>query len=385
MSRVATVFACLVACVSLAMQTPSAQSLSPTHDTRATDDSAVLDRAGGQAGKPGTGFATLTTLPSFGRGSEALAVKADGTVVVGRARERSGRWHAVRWTLQNGTWAISSMPWPSGATSAAARGVNNAGDAAGSNDPETNSYAILWPAAGGLTALGCPTDVGRITVYAISGNAQVLVGWGGTGAAVWRPGGSCRTLLPALVEGGATLAGAVNGVGTIVGGVSREAAGIDAPVRWVFEGGQWVVEQLDFRRGAARGSNAVGDLAGWVFVSAGDASLAVPCGVAGGCQRAVVWSADGSAVTLGTLGGADSWAAGINASGDVVGGSTAPHVRNTNTGYIWFAESQRMVQLPFKGTSGCRANALSDVRADGNRLVVGASSGNAVVWVVGNP
>jgi uncharacterized membrane protein len=156
-------------------------------------------------------------------------------------------------------------------------------------------------------------------------------------------------------------------------------------VRWVFEGGEWHVEQLDFRRGSAWGANAVGDLAGWVFVSAGDASLAVPCGVAGGCQRAVVWSANGNAVTLGTLGGADSWAAGINASGDVVGGSTAPQVRNTNTGYIWFAESQRMVQLPFKGTAGCRANALSDVRADGTRLVVGTTNADAVVWVVRHP
>jgi probable HAF family extracellular repeat protein len=131
-----------------------------THDTRATEDATVLAGVGGQAGKPGAGFAMLTTLPSFGRGSEALAVNAAGTVVVGTASDRSGRLHAVRWTLQNGTWAISSMPWPSGATSAAARGVSSAGDAAGSNDPESNSHAILWPAAGGLTALGCLPTLG---------------------------------------------------------------------------------------------------------------------------------------------------------------------------------------------------------------------------------
>ena len=104
------------------------------------------------------------------------------------------------------------------------------------------------------------------------------------------------------------------------------------------------------------GFNAIGDLAGWVAVSAGDASLAAPCEVADGCQRAVVWSADGSVVTLGTLGGAVSWAVGINASGDVVGGSTSPQAGNT--GYIWFAESQRMVQLPVKARWAA-ANAVS--------------------------
>ena len=44
-----------------------------------------------------------------------------------------------------------------------------------------------------------------------------------------------------------------------------------------------------------------------------------------------------------------------------------------------------IVQLPFKGRWAA-ANALSDVRSDGTRLVVGKDSrGQAVVWVVRNP
>ena len=376
-SRIATFFGCLLALVALATQTPDAQSLSATRDTGA--------KAGGQATKPGTGtgFATLTTLPSLGAGSEALAVNAAGTVVVGTAWDRSDLLHAVRWTLQNGRWVISSMPWPAGATSAAARGVNNRGDAAGSNYPGSNSHALLWPASGGLNVLDCIGEVGSVTVYAISGDAQVLAGQGGGRATVWQPG-SCGTTLPALVEGGSTLARAVNGLGNGIGGVASDSAGIGVPVRWQFAGAMWQAEQIDLRPGSAAGFNAAGDLAGSVSVSAGDASLAVPCTVAGGCQRAVIWPAYGSAVTLGTLGGADSWARGINASGDVVGGSTSS--QGVNTGYIWFAESQRMLQLPFKGR-WASANAVSDVRvADGTRLVVGmTSTGAAVVWVVGNP
>jgi uncharacterized membrane protein len=178
-----------------------------------------------------------------------------------------------------------------------------------------------------------------------------------------------------LFDGGSTGARAVNGDGTIIGGLASDSAGTGVPVRWIYDGIQWQVQQLDIRPGNASGSNDVGDLAGWV---------SIPCNVAGSCQRAAIWSADGSVVTLGTLGGADSWARDINASGDVVGGSTP--ARGSNTGYIWFAALQRMVALPFKG-QWAAANAVSDVRmADGTRLVVGmTSTGDAVVWVVRNP
>src|SRR4051812_28301627 len=187
-SRIATLIGCPVAFVVIAMQTPSAQSISAADNTHGPEGAIVLAGAGGQAGKAGTGFATLTMLPSLGAGSEALAVNAAGTVVVGTAWDRSDLLHAVRWTLKSGKWAISSMPWPSGATSAEARGVNNQGDAAGSNFPGSNSHAILWPAAGGFSVLGCNTDAGPVTVYAISGDAQVLAGRGGAGATVWKPG-----------------------------------------------------------------------------------------------------------------------------------------------------------------------------------------------------
>ena len=145
------------------------------------------------------------------------------------------------------------------------------------------------------------------------------------------------------------------------------------PVRWTRVAGQWQREQLDNRHGAARGANAAGDLAGYVVV---------PCALTDGCDRAVIWYATGSSRELGTLGGEQSWARDINASGEVVGASTAPHVGNT--AYFW-SESMGMVQLPFKGRWAA-ANALSDVRSDGTRFVVGMDSrGQAVVWVVRNP
>ena len=51
-----------------------------------------------------------------------------------------------------------------------------------------------------------------------------------------------------------------------------------------------------------------------------------------------------------------------------------------NTAYFW-SQSTRMVQLPVSGKWS--ANAISDVRADGTRIVVGmAATGTAIAWVL---
>ena len=322
-----------------------------------------------QGSPTGSEIAAFSTLPSLGRGAEALAVDAAGTTIVGSAWDRSGLLHAVKWSIESdGSWAITDLPRPPSATSAKASGVNNFGDAAGNDFPGTTSHPILWPATGGFSVLGCADDPGPVSVYGISAGAQVVVGAAG-GAAVWRPG-ICRENLP----GASGIALAVNGDGTIVGGVANvSSANSGVPVRWTNLTGKWQIEPLDSRSGLAFGANSVGDLAGYVVV---------PCSLQDGCDRAMIWYVAGSSRELGTLGGEHSWARDINANGEVVGSSTSPRVGNT--AYFW-SESLGMVQLPFRGRFAV-ANALSDVRQDGTRLVVGADSRqNAVVWVVRNP
>jgi probable HAF family extracellular repeat protein len=348
-NRVATLFVCVSALATFAQQ-PHAQARKDRSD-----------------------IATLSTLPSLGGGpSEALAVNDAGTVIVGYSWDRVDVLHAVKWTLQNGSWTIASLPHGS-ATSAIARGVNNQGDAAGNNFPSSTSHPVLWPATGGFIVLGCDDAVGPATVYGISAAAQIVVGQQGGTAAVWQPG-SCRAALPPIADGSSAGARAVNGDGTIVGGAAApDLSNSWIPVRWRLTDGQWQIEPLDTRAGAASGANDAGDLAGIV---------SVPCAVDGGCQRAVIWYAAGGTFELGTLGGANSSARDINGSREVVGLSTSPRIGNT--GFFW-SESLGMFQLPFKG-SWAAANAVSDVRPDGTRLVVGMSSqGVAVVWVVRNP
>jgi uncharacterized membrane protein len=318
-------------------------------------------------------IATFSMLPSLPGGgpSEALGVDDAGTVIVGMSWDRYDALRAVKWSLQNGSWVITSLPYGINATSAIARSVNNQGDAAGNDFPGSTSQPVLWPAAGGFSVLGCGDGVGPATVYGISAAAQHVVGQQGGAATLWQPG-NCGMPLPAMFDGASAGARAVNGDGTIVGGAADPDLSIASwvPVRWTSINGQWQIEQLDGRPGSVRGANGAGDLAG---------SVSFPCALVAGCHRAVIWYAAGGSFELGTLGGEHSWARDINSSGEVVGGSTAPRIGNT--GFFW-SPSRGMLQLPFKG-SWAAANGISDVRPDGTRLVVGMSSqGAAMVWIV---
>jgi uncharacterized membrane protein len=328
-------------------------------------------------------FATISTLPSFGRGGDAVAIDEAGTFIAGHVWDESGVRHAVEWTLQaDGSWAIHELPWPAGATRTFARGVNNRGDVAGDDLPVTllPSHALLWLAGTGAPLiLNCPTDHDGALVYAISAEAQVVVGNGllagesRSTAAVWQPGGICREDLPLLLAEGSGAAFAVNADGTIVGGGTISGA-TGVPVRWTKVADEWRIEQLDTRTGEVRGANAKGDLAGYVMI---------PCTPGTVCQRAFVWYTTGASRELGTLGGRDSLGLDINSAGEVVGISMPR--RGINTAFFWSPDALvGMVQLPVIGRSA-RANALSDVRPDGTRVAVGVSEGKPVVWVIRNP
>jgi uncharacterized membrane protein len=324
-----------------------------------------------------TSFATLITLPALsGSPSEALAVNRAGTVITGYGLERRGTMRAVRWTLQaNGSWAIEALPLSPSATGGNARGVNDAGDAAGNDFPGSTPHVVLWPSTGGFAFPGCD-EFGE--GYAISATSQIVVGVQHvvqpTTAEIWRPG-ACREDLPSLAPGGWAAANAVNGDGTIVGGAGAETpSGAALPLRWSLTNQAWRIEQLDQRSGAALNANAAGDLAGYVVVACEDPA---------GCDRALVWYASGASRELGTLGGPVSFAKGINGSGEIVG-SSSPSAQASATGFFWSAASG-MVQLPSSGRWAA-ANGVSDIRADGTRLVVGMNSrAQPIAWIVRSP
>ena len=322
-------------------------------------------------------FAARTTLPTLSRNvsGEAYAVDQAGSIVAGYSWDRAGRMNPVTWTLLNGTWTIAALPYSATATSAVARAVNDQGDVAGNDFPASTPHAVLWPHTGGFNLLGCG-ELGEVYGLSAAGRIAVGIGRGASPvtAAVWEPG-ICRSDLPPLVAGGAATALAVNGDGAIVGGSAAPDAQstFNVPVRWRRVAGAWQIDLLDARAGSVRGANSLGDLVGTVEVS---------CASASSCSRGVIWYAAGGSRELGTLGGESTTPRGINAVGEVVGLSTLPN--GDGTAFFW-AETLGMRQLPVNG--GAWAFAVSGVRPDGTRLVVGAGGKPAapLAWVVSNP
>ena len=316
-----------------------------------------------------TEIATLSKLPSLGSNAEAHGVNEAGTVVVGHSFDRAGLLYAVKWTMQNGSWVIAKLPYAGKA--ALANGVDNDGDAVGwvGSSPR---YPALWPGGAGYSPLGCANEAGE--AHAISADGDVVVGQSAGRAVAWPLSAPCTEYLPPLVSGAFAAATAVNADGSIIGGrAAREPQGASLPVRWTGPAGARVIEGLDNLPGAVRGANAAGDLAGHVTNG---------CALEAGCLQAAIWYADGGSPRYpGTLGGAHSWALDINAAGEVVGVSTSS--QGVNTAFFW-SQATAMFKLPANKFGV--ANAVSDVRSDGTRLVVGMDAqANAAVWLVRTP
>ena len=334
--------------------------------------------AGRAAGvqKPAPPFATFTTLPSLNGGrAQPDGINDAGTVIVGRSFDRAGLQWAVTWTLQNGKWAINKLPAPVPLPfGAIARGIDTSSNVVGYGaSASAPHHPVFWAATGGSALLGCNSDVGE--AFAISANGQIVVGHVGNQAAAWSSLGSCTEFLPPLEAGELAQAWAVTGDGSIIGGRAKHVSQPLVPVRWVGITGQRQIQQVDTRPGNVRGANASGDLVGTVEIA---------CPAVDGCDRAIIWSASGMATQLETLGGESSAASDINAEGEVVGSSTTSD--GVTTPYFWSALTG-MLPLPTgRGRNrGGLAYALSDVRPDGTRVVVGNGNQGAAVWIVGAP
>ena len=319
----------------------------------------------------GTAFATLSKLPTLKGGgpAEAHAINQSGSIIAGHSWDSADLMQPVTWRLQNGNWSLTKLPFAATAPGAIARGVNDQGDVAGNFWPGTAPRIVIWPSGGGFNALGCD-EHGEGN--AISAGAQRVAGVvrhiSPAIAAVWQPG-SCREDLPPLVVGEGASAYAINGDGTIAGGHSG------SPVRWRRVSGVWQVEQLDSRPGGVLGANSVGDLVGQVEVA-----CTVPS--TDPCSRGMIWYENGTSRDLGNLGGESTGPRGINAAGEVVGLS---RLSNGDGVPFFWSEATGMRQLPV--TRGGWALAVSGVRSDGTRLVVGVGSrpSSPLVWVVRVP
>jgi len=108
--------------------------------------------------------------------SQASGVSADGTVAVGRAATADGQFRAFRWTPSGGMQALdASGEYESVAWGVSADGTAVVGAAATGSDGQ--SRAFRWTAAGGMQDLGTLPDGNWSEAYSVSGDGSVVVGW----------------------------------------------------------------------------------------------------------------------------------------------------------------------------------------------------------------
>jgi probable HAF family extracellular repeat protein len=109
-----------------------------------------------------------------GEYSHANAVSADGSVVVGVAQNASGNYRAFRWTAQTGMQDLGTL----GGSQSKAGGVSSDGSVVvgwAEND-SYDRHAFRWTASGGMQDLG--TLGGWWSeAYAVSADGSMVVGW----------------------------------------------------------------------------------------------------------------------------------------------------------------------------------------------------------------
>ncbi|MEH6737696.1 MAG: autotransporter domain-containing protein [Sulfitobacter sp.] len=315
----------------------------------------------------------LGTLPS-GQYSEALAVSADGSVIVGHSSTNRGT-HAVAW-VDGSTTATDLGIFPDGTSSRAiavsADGTVIIGTA---NVSGGASHAASW--VDGSTT---PTDLGTLAedprLYSnardVSADGSVIVGHAYLDvntihATAWVNGSTTAIDLGNL-NGRGSFAYGVSADGTVIVGASDRTA-----VSWVGE--SRTLTKLTTITGGESVANSV----------SADGNVIIGYGSASPGSKGVSW-VDGN--TIGTfledLGGGKSRTSGLSADGNVIVG-TAETAEETTHAAAWVDGSTAATDL---GTLGGADSAATAVSADGNVIVGEASTddgaSHAAAWVDGS-
>lgn len=264
----------------------------------------------------GGGISDLGTLG--GQNSRAVDINRSGTIV-GWAQDVAGFVRPALWSGSTVT-ELSTL----GGSSGAAWGLNNVGLAVGNSELSAGEYhATLWDASGAK-------DLGTL--------------------------GGSYSIAYDINDGGSV-------VGTAYDAAGRERASLWDSAMPVdlggLSGGQWT---------AARSINDVGQIILW----------GKPLGAT--ANHAVFWSGDAGSpvIDLGTFGGAESWAYGMNDQGFVVG--WAGEADGTYHAFVW--DGTAMTDLGTLGGPFSSAYGINDQGTIVGWAQDGGGITHAIAWVV---
>lgn len=174
------------------------------------DGSVIVGYTGGKAftWTSGSGMVELV-LPN---GGNAQGISADGTIVVGRASSAIvGDGEAFSWTSGGGAVLLGDLP--GGAFNAQANAISDDGTViVGSGTSALGTEAFRWTSGDGMVGLGdLPGGTFSSVANAASANGSVIVGQGasaaGNDAFIWTAGGGMLSLRDILVSAGLDMTG----------------------------------------------------------------------------------------------------------------------------------------------------------------------------------
>ncbi len=302
--------------------------------------------------------------------STALAVNADGTVVVGTCRRTGGFDRGYRWTASGGMQELGFLNngrtlTPKGVSADGQVISGQAEDGAGGAQP---TRAIRWTPSGGIQSLGLLSGSPSTIAEGISGNGGVIAGTAGSNIAFRHVGGTIQPISTLPSSTGASALAANFDGGVVVGWVGF-LSGTRA-FRWSAGGGMQDLGFLPGHTGSfARGVSSDGT------VVVGYSYQTVQGG--GSIQRPFRWTQGGGMQNLGTFpGGVNVYALGVSGDGTKVVGYDSDQM--TIRPFLWTQETglQNLnVLLPTLGVdlTGWTITNVTGISADGSAIIGNAS------------
>ena len=281
--------------------------------------------------------------------------------VAGTARLASGTGHPFLWNNVSGMQDLD----PVASDTSGAYGINNSDQVVGG---DTNSqHAFLWTQSAGMqdigTLGGCCSDA-----FAIN-DRSMIVGWSETTSGVgeafsWTQFGGMQALLTGNGRFSNTQAYALNNAGVIVGaGDVVSSALTQHALMWTTNGGVTDLGSLGGMDSVALGVNASNQVVGWSLT-------------AGGATHPFLWSRTAGMQDLGIMGGFYACVAtGINNQGVVVGTCFANNVTQMPHAFVWTSSGgmRDLNNHVIKNNNGTLGEAVA-INAHGQIVVWAASS-----------